>query len=128
MIMFNRKLKLFRLFGFEVGIDATWIVLAVLVAWSLSTGYFPYKYQALSSGAYWAMGIGGKMVQIGIHPADQITELPLTWLPPQCKSIEGTLYGNIRTHEDIPTNGLSSKKNVTGCWRVRSCSAEKTCE
>lgn len=52
--------------------------------------------------AFWAIGNGGKMVQVGIHPADQMTELPLTWLPPQCKSIEGTLYGNIRTHEDIP--------------------------
>ncbi len=53
--------------------------------------------------AYWAMGIGGKLVQIGIHAENKVTELPLTWLPPQCKSIEGTLYGNIRTHQDIPT-------------------------
>lgn len=53
--------------------------------------------------AFWALGIGGKMVQVGIHPVDKVTELPLTWLPPHCKSIEGTLYGNIRTHQDIPT-------------------------
>ena len=57
--MFNRKLKLFRLFGFEVGIDATWIVLAILVAWSLSTGYFPFKFQNLSTRQYWIMGIIG---------------------------------------------------------------------
>jgi Zn-dependent protease len=61
MIMFNRKFKLFRLFGFEVGIDATWIVLAVLVAWSLSTGYFPFKYQDLSIRQYWVMGVIGAM-------------------------------------------------------------------
>lgn len=59
--MFNRKFKLFRLFGFEVGIDATWIVLAVLVAWSLSTGYFPFKYQDLSIRQYWVMGVIGAM-------------------------------------------------------------------
>jgi len=57
--LFNRKLKLFRLFGFEVGIDATWIVLAILVAWSLSTGYFPFKFQNLSTRQYWIMGIIG---------------------------------------------------------------------
>ena len=57
--MFNRKYKLFRLSGFEVGIDPSWILLAFLVAWSLSTGYFPFKYHNLSSGQYWLMGIVG---------------------------------------------------------------------
>ncbi len=57
--MFNRKYKLFRLAGFEVGIDPSWILLAVLVAWSLSTGYFPFKYRQLSYGQYWTMGIIG---------------------------------------------------------------------
>jgi Zn-dependent alcohol dehydrogenase len=27
----------------------------------------------------------------------------MAYFPPQCKSIVGTLYGNIRTHEDLPT-------------------------
>jgi Zn-dependent protease/CBS domain-containing protein len=59
--MFNRKYKLFKLAGFEVGIDPSWILLAVLVAWSLSTGYFPFKYRELSSGQYWTMGIIGAL-------------------------------------------------------------------
>ena len=52
--------------------------------------------------AYWAMGIRGKLVLVGIHSAEKVTELQLTWLPPQCKSIVGTLYGNIHISEDIP--------------------------
>jgi S-(hydroxymethyl)glutathione dehydrogenase/alcohol dehydrogenase len=52
--------------------------------------------------AYWAIGIAGKMVLVGIPPADTVTELGLTWLPPQCKTIEGTLYGDIQIQEDIP--------------------------
>ncbi len=59
--MFNRKFKLFQLFGFEVSIDATWIVLAILIAWSLSTGYFPFKYQDLSTRQYWVMGVIGAL-------------------------------------------------------------------
>ncbi len=59
--MFKHKFKLFRLFGFEVGVDPTWIVLAVLVAWSLSTGYFPFKYQDLSTRQYWIMGVIGAL-------------------------------------------------------------------
>ena len=57
--MFERKVKLFRLSGFEVGLDPSWVILAVLVAWSLSTGYFPFEVQGLSTRAYWVMGIVG---------------------------------------------------------------------
>lgn len=32
-----------------------------------------------------------------------MTSLSLTFTPVHCKSIKGAMYGNIRTHEDIPT-------------------------
>ncbi|MGD2188181.1 MAG: site-2 protease family protein [Desulfobacterales bacterium] len=57
--MFGKRFKLFRLFGFEVGIDLSWIIIAVLIAWSLSTGFFPFQYQNLSPQTYWVMGIIG---------------------------------------------------------------------
>jgi Zn-dependent protease/CBS domain-containing protein len=57
--MFGRKFKLFRLLGFEVSIDPSWVVLAILVAWSLSTGYFPFQYRELAPRSYWIMGIVG---------------------------------------------------------------------
>jgi hypothetical protein len=36
--MFGRKIHLFTIFGFDVGIDFTWFFLAVLVTWSLANG------------------------------------------------------------------------------------------
>ena len=39
--MFGKSLKLFRLFGFEVKVDLSWLVITVLVAWSLAEGLFP---------------------------------------------------------------------------------------
>lgn len=57
--MFNRKFKLFKWMGFEVGIDPSWIILAVLVTWSLSTGYFPTLHEDLDLATYWIMGIIG---------------------------------------------------------------------
>jgi Zn-dependent protease len=59
--MFGRKIKLFKLFGFEVGIDLSWIVLAVLVAWSLSVGLFPFHFKNLSTQTYWIMGVAGAL-------------------------------------------------------------------
>ena len=53
--------------------------------------------------AFWALGLGGKLVQIGLTADEAITGLPLAFAPVHCKSVVGTLYGNIRTHEDIPT-------------------------
>jgi Zn-dependent protease/CBS domain-containing protein len=57
--MFGKRFKLFKLFGFEVGIDLSWILIAILIAWSLSTGFFPFQYKSLSTQTYWIMGIIG---------------------------------------------------------------------
>jgi len=56
--MFGKSIKLFKLFGFEVKIDLSWILIAVLIAWSLAT-YFPFVYKNLSMQTYWLMGIVG---------------------------------------------------------------------
>jgi Zn-dependent protease/predicted transcriptional regulator len=57
--MFGKGIRLFRILGFDVKVDPSWIVLAVLVAWSLSTGLFPMQVKDLSTGTYWMMGIVG---------------------------------------------------------------------
>jgi len=59
--VFYRKIKLFSWMGFEVGIDPSWVILAVLVAWSLSAGYFPYAVADLPTSTYWMMGIIGAL-------------------------------------------------------------------
>jgi len=41
--LFGKRFKLFRLLGFEVGIDPSGVVIAILIAWSLSTGFFPFR-------------------------------------------------------------------------------------
>jgi Zn-dependent protease len=57
--MFGKRITLFRLLGFEVHIDPSWLILAVLVTWSLAVGLFPHYYQGLSHATYWLMGIAG---------------------------------------------------------------------
>jgi Zn-dependent protease/CBS domain-containing protein len=57
--MFGKSIKLFSLLGFEVKIDFSWIIIAILVAWSLSKGFFPFHYENLSNQTYWIMGIIG---------------------------------------------------------------------
>jgi Zn-dependent protease/CBS domain-containing protein len=57
--MFGKKIHLFSLFGFKVGLDFTWILLAVLVTWSLATGLFPHYFEGYSTSTYWWMGVAG---------------------------------------------------------------------
>jgi len=57
--MFGRKIKLFSLFGFEVSIDASWIIIALLVTWSLAVGFFPAYYPDLGAPTYWRMAAVG---------------------------------------------------------------------
>jgi Zn-dependent protease/predicted transcriptional regulator len=59
--MFGPSFKLFNLFGFEVKIDLSWIIIAVLVTWSLAAGFFPYLYKNFSPETYWAMGVVGAL-------------------------------------------------------------------
>jgi Zn-dependent protease/CBS domain-containing protein len=59
--MFGNRMKLFKLLGFEVRVDASWLVIAVLVTWSLASGLFPYLYPGISREAYWTMGVLGAL-------------------------------------------------------------------
>ncbi len=54
--MLRYRLTLFRLLGFPIQIDATWIFIAVLILWSLSTGLFPMVLPDQDPAIYWRMG------------------------------------------------------------------------
>ena len=55
--MFFYRVRLFSLFGFDVYVDASWLLLAVLIAWSLAIGAFPSIVSGLTPAAYWSMAV-----------------------------------------------------------------------
>ncbi|RJP55992.1 MAG: site-2 protease family protein, partial [Candidatus Auribacter fodinae] len=59
--MFGRGLRLFRVFGFEIKVDLSWLIIAVLVTWSLAEGVFPAIISGLSNTTYWVMGAVGAL-------------------------------------------------------------------
>jgi Zn-dependent protease/predicted transcriptional regulator len=59
--VFDKRLKIFELFGFSVSIDLSWIIIAVLVTWSLAAGIFPRYLQGLPRATYWYMGVLGAL-------------------------------------------------------------------
>lgn len=59
--MLGRTVTIFRLFGFAVRIDLSWVFIAALVTWSLAVSFFPHDYPALSRETLWIMGIAGAL-------------------------------------------------------------------
>ena len=57
--MFGSRVTLFKLLGFEIRLDASWVIIAVLITWTLATGYFPLDYKDLPPATYWWMGAAG---------------------------------------------------------------------
>jgi Zn-dependent protease len=57
--MFGRRITLFKLFGFSVRIDISWIIIAILITWSLASSFFPTRYKGLQPSIYWLMGAVG---------------------------------------------------------------------
>lgn len=60
--MFGRRFDLFTILGFRVGLDLSWVLLAVLVTWSLATGLYPFRHEGLSVATYWAMGAASALL------------------------------------------------------------------
>lgn len=59
--MFAKRFHLFTLLGFRVGLDPSWFLLAVLIVWSLATGYFPVMIEGLDTATAWWLGLGGAL-------------------------------------------------------------------
>lgn len=55
--MFRNSIKIFDIFGFDIRIDASWLVIAALIVWSLSAGYFPQVAPDLSQAAYFGLAM-----------------------------------------------------------------------
>jgi Zn-dependent protease/CBS domain-containing protein len=59
--MFGKGITLFKLFGFKVKIDLSWLILGLLITWTLAQGLFPYQIKGLHPTTYWIMGVAGAL-------------------------------------------------------------------
>jgi Zn-dependent protease/CBS domain-containing protein len=63
--MFGRRITLFKLLGFAVRVDASWLIIAALVTWTLAAGVFPRYYPGLRASDYFWMGLAGAILLFG---------------------------------------------------------------
>jgi Zn-dependent protease/CBS domain-containing protein len=54
-----------RILGVDIRLDASWVLVALLIAWSLATGVFPQLYAGLPEASYWWMA-AATVVGVGV--------------------------------------------------------------
>ncbi|MGD1977726.1 MAG: hypothetical protein PVG57_09195, partial [Gammaproteobacteria bacterium] len=48
---------LFTILGFKVRLNLSWILLGLLITWTLAEGFFPERYPDLETRTLWWMGV-----------------------------------------------------------------------
>ena len=103
--MFGRRITLFKMLGFAVRVDASWLIIAALIVWSLAAGIFPYQLPGLPIGTYWWMGIFGAL---GLFGSVVIHELFHSIVARQygltMKGITLFVFGGVAEMEEEPPN------------------------
>src|SRR5579859_4891372 len=101
--MIGRRMKLITLFGFDVWIDASWLLLAALVAWTLADSVFPQIALGLAAGRYWAMAVVsviGLLCSIVLHETAHSVVARRFGLP--IRGITLFIFGGVAEMESEP--------------------------
>ncbi len=69
--MFGKSVQLFKLLGFSVKVDLSWLVIVVLVIWSLAGAVFP---QELPNRPAWLYLVMGSIAALGLFASIVIHE------------------------------------------------------
>jgi Zn-dependent protease/CBS domain-containing protein len=114
--MFGKRFALFRLQGFEVRIDASWLIIAFLVVWTLAKGHFPFQAPGLGEAAYWGMAIAGALGLFGsiiLHEFSHAVVARREGIP--IKGITLFVFGGVAEMEsEPPTAGSEFRMAIAG--------------
>lgn len=84
--MFGKRMHLLSVKGISIGVDISWIFIAILLTWTLAAGFFPHYYPNLDASSYFFMGLVGMLglfVSVILHELGhaftaQYFELPIS--------------------------------------------------
>lgn len=101
--MLTKRIELFSILGFRVSLDLTWIILAVLITWSLAIGYFPNVITDLGPVAAWYLGAAGAL---GLFVSIILHEFSHAWIARQfdlpIRGITLFIFGGVAEMDDEP--------------------------
>jgi len=55
--MFSHSLRIGKVFGIDIWINWSWLIIFILITWSLATAFFPATYPEMSTAAFWIVAV-----------------------------------------------------------------------
>ncbi|MCL5670933.1 MAG: site-2 protease family protein [Acidobacteria bacterium] len=101
--MFGRTFTLFKMFGFSVRVDASWLIIAVLITWTFASLLFPHYHPGLSQTEYWMMAVAAAFLlfaSIIVHELAHSLVARRSGLP--MKGITLFIFGGVAEMESEP--------------------------
>ena len=103
--MFTKRFNFMTVGGIHIGIDLSWLFIAVLLSWTLAIGHFPFAYPGHSASVYWAMGVTG---MLGLFACIVLHELGHAFVAKHYKlpisQITLFLFGGVAELKQEPTS------------------------
>jgi Zn-dependent protease/CBS domain-containing protein len=106
--VFGKRFPLFKLFGFQVKIELSWLLMAALIVWTLATAQFPSQVSGLPGSTYFWLGVVGALGLFGsivIHEVSHSLVARRYGLP--ITGITLFIFGGVAEMDDEPPNPQS---------------------
>lgn len=103
--MFGARLEIVRILGIPVRVDASWLLLAALISWTLAAGVFPKELPGQDTAVYWVMGGSaalGLLLSILLHELSHAVVAKRFGIP--IGGITLFIFGGVAEMEAEPPN------------------------
>lgn len=112
----GRTYEPFRLAGIPIGVHPSWLIILLLLSWSLAVGWFPARVPGLDSVAYWTLGVAGAL---GLFVSILLHELAHALVARRhglgIRGITLFLFGGVaRMESEPPSPGLEFRVAIAG--------------
>jgi Zn-dependent protease len=110
------RFKLFTVAGIKITLDYSWLIIFLLVLWSLSAGYFPHFFPEYSTQTYWLAGFVATLLFFASIVLHELSH-SLTAISYGVKIPEITLFlfgGVAHLSEDPKTPQMELKVAIAG--------------
>ncbi|MBI4966345.1 MAG: site-2 protease family protein [Desulfomonile tiedjei] len=105
------RVHLFEISGIKINVDYSWLIVFVLVLWSLSAGYFPLYYPNYATQLYWFAGLVGTLLffsSILVHELSHSLTAVRSGI--QIPEITLFIFGGIARLSQEPTSAVTELK------------------
>ena len=110
------SLRIGKIFGIDIYIHISWVIILVLLTWSLAVGWFPVLYHGFSAVTYWVLGFIAAVllfVSVLLHELAHSVVARARGLP--VKNITLYIFGGVSNIEKEPGSpGIEFQIAVVG--------------